>query len=120
MLSSRALGQLIGGIVSGITVLILVIAGVLWHRFKRNSKRWELQSPVPFVEELPPSFPPPNPTIMDDPPPYTENAYFGIPSSLENYSALSTSLSRERTNPPLNLASPLRRPPLSIKSHFES
>jgi len=78
--------------VSGITVLTLAIAGVLWYHFKKKKSNKGQQPAALPVQELPASSPAPLKSarigsMIDDLPGYTEkNAYLGMQSST-NYSA---------------------------------
>jgi hypothetical protein len=99
--SSALHTALAGGIVLGIIIVILPIAGVLWYYcFKKDSTTGEAQRTAPSVGSPPPSTPPPTPQKMGvltyDPPGYTEkNAYFSIQSPLANHSALNPSTQEE-------------------------
>jgi len=78
--------------VSGISVFILVLAGILWYRFKKNSRTGKSQCTAPLLAKLPPEPAPQKDKTMIivayDPPGYTEkNAYFGI-QSLANSSSI--------------------------------
>ena len=80
--SRMVLGPIVGGVLSGIIVVILALAGILWYRFKKCSTKGKPQPTASPLAELPPESAL-SKTRMSlttyDPPGYTEkNAYFGI------------------------------------------
>jgi len=87
------LGPLVGGIVSGVALLTLAIVGVLWYRFKNNSRNANPEGPLPS----PPSESMTMVSMSYDPPGYTEkNAYFGIAS---NYSSMGPTAEKGQVDP---------------------
>ena len=85
---------------SGITVFILSISGVLWYCSKKNSRKSKPQSVAP-LDLLPEPEPEPVPLkartslMAYDPPGYTEkNAYLGIEYPFATSSSMDPSLGR--------------------------